>query len=493
MSNIDKSKFIGIFEMSFHKDTRIAQKLFADSQNNIDPYAYNANIYYLPRISNFHFYKKYFKIIFYFPKLLSLLKICIIFLKCINFIKNKKDLINLKIENIVIGDLIYDTIIRKHFVPTVKIKNISTKFEIFLAISKLIFWKDFFKSNQGKIKYMCASHSNYSIAIPLRVSLNNNIPTYIVNIETIYKLKKNKKFVGLHYPNLHIKAFSKIKNKKKFINFSKKKIYKRFEMGKGFDLPPTFKNIFYKSNKLKINISKEKINCLIALHDFFDAPNAKGTFIFNDFYEWISWLSNYSHSRSDINWYIKPHPSILEKEKQLKICKNINLKFNNGFLLDSNTSHKDLINKVDFALTCRGTIGYEYPFFGKPVIMASNKHNFIDYNFCSSSNSITNYEKKLNNIKKIIKNFKINKKEIYKFYFTQYFLFNSSSWVIDEYERSYNHNFKRQDPKSSRLSSKVIEKYYKKINDNKFVEPKIKIIKKFIKSNKFKLIYNDFI
>ena len=67
------------------------------------------------------------------------------------------------------------------------------------------------------------------------------------------------------------------------------------------------------------------------------------------------------------------------------------------------------------ALTCWGTIGFEYALLGIPVINASQNNPHINYNFNIHAKTLKEYEKILLNIKNI--KLKMNKNEIYEFYF----------------------------------------------------------------------------
>ena len=71
--------------------------------------------------------------------------------------------------------------------------------------------------------------------------------------------------------------------------------------------------------------SDNKKNILISCHDFTDAPNSYGKFIFKDFYEWINFLGEFSKNDKKYNWFIKPHPNPVNNE--LKIVENILLKY----------------------------------------------------------------------------------------------------------------------------------------------------------------------
>ena len=74
-------------------------------------------------------------------------------------LKNKNDLINLKINNIWVGDLIYDTFLKIKKVPTINIH--SEEFIKFFndAVYVFFYWNEFFKKNN--VKALIISHSTY--------------------------------------------------------------------------------------------------------------------------------------------------------------------------------------------------------------------------------------------------------------------------------------------------------------------------------------------
>ena len=101
--------------------------------------------------------------------------------------------------------------------------------------------------------------------------------------------------------------------------------------------------------------------------------------MFNDFIEWLEFLYKVS-KKTNYSWYIKTHPDYKPKTKYIL---NEFLKGKKEFkLLPPNYSHHQIINeKIDFALTTYGTIGWEYAALGIPVINASINNPHIGYSF----------------------------------------------------------------------------------------------------------------
>ena len=117
---------------------------------------------------------------------------------------------------------------------------------------------------------------------------------------------------------------------------------------------------------------------------------------------------------------------------------------------------------IDVVLTVYGTIGCEYPlFFNKPVINASLNNPHIGYKFNYHSKSIKDYEK-IKNLPYLIKNFSINQKEVYEYYYMQH---------LYKYKNIFYSNLMKFKNKKEKYSYLV--KCAQRINDNKILEKEI--------------------
>ena len=105
-------------------------------------------------------------------------------------IKSKKDILEIKLNSIKVGDLIYDGFLRENKLSTIDIK--SPEFENYLkkSIKLFLYWLNFFKNN--KVAAVVVSHSVYLTAIPLRP--NNTAPLYFLG--SICALNPSKDFLA---------------------------------------------------------------------------------------------------------------------------------------------------------------------------------------------------------------------------------------------------------------------------------------------------------
>ena len=85
-----------------------------------------------------------------------------------------------------------------------------------------------------------------------------------------------------------------------------------------------------------------------------------------------------------------------------KLPKSFIKKYPHIKLLPTNVGHKQLIKEgIDCVLTVIGSIGFEYPLFGIPVINASTKNATINFDFNIHLKSIAKFKSLLLNPKKI--------------------------------------------------------------------------------------------
>jgi hypothetical protein len=341
------------------------------------------------------------------------------------------NLLNLKIDNILIGDLIYDTYLKSFNAPTL---NINEKiFEDFFIyyVSLYYYWVDYFKKNS--VKSVIVVHASYFTGLPLRIASFNSIKAICASWTYAYSLYKERIYPHQNYLD-YKKIFQSLKNKKDLRKLSHKKIEARLNGGRlsAYSYLSSWtrnKNTEQTSINLNSIINKNKIRVLISPHLFSDSPHVYGKLLFDDCYQWLVFLLNLS-KRTNYIWFIKTHPDIknFSHDNSLNIIKDLLKSFPNVVLLESKTSHHYIINqiKIKAVFTMFGTVGHEYPYFNIPVINASVNNPHINNNFCINPRSKSELEKIILNISKI--KFKIDIKELIDFNYMHKIYFNKG-WL----------------------------------------------------------------
>ena len=336
---------------------------------------------------------------------------------------------NFKVNNVWIGDLIYDSYLKKFSLPTLNLD--SEEFKIFFKKSLMLFffWEEYFKKNF--IQGICVSHAVYLTGIPLRIANFRKIKCFSASNMNLYNLSSSinykKKFNGSdtdfrHYKKIFKKFSPKVQKKNILIG---KEILQDILIGKKkyFYL----KKKTYTSLRYKKETYTKKINIVIFSHNFVDSPHIYGNHIFTDFKEWFNFLGNIIDT-TDYNWFIKDHPTANEiTKKEIKNFLSKNPKVTH--LSKNFTNNKLLKLGIDYVLTVYGSIASEIPAYGISVINASRNNPHVDFRFSINPKNLKDYEKTLINLKKF--NNKINLNDLYLFHFMKYFFFRHNLFFCD--------------------------------------------------------------
>jgi len=348
--------------------------------------------------------------------------------------KSKKDIVDFKIKGVEIGDLIYDTYLKEKLIATIDLNDNNFQNFFINTLKVYLYWSDYLDKN--KIKSVVLSHTVYINAILLRIAIKRKIPCYQVNVHSIYFLNKKNKFAYVNFEN-YSKEFKKLSKKLKLVGLKKSRlrIKKRFSGKVGVDMHYSTKSAFhsvYYRRKILSNNKKTKV--IILTHDFIDNPHPyTNKMLFADYYEWLEFLFKLS-KKSDYEWYVKTHPDFHPLSE--KIINKLLLKYKNIKKISPKVSSKQIISeKIDCVLTVHGTAGWEYAYFGIPVINASKCNPHSSYNFNFHAKSINNYKYLITNFNKIKLKLNFDKKKISEFYLMHNIVNNDSNWIIEDFEK----------------------------------------------------------
>ena len=324
--------------------------------------------------------------------------------------------------------MLYDTYIRENNLVTIDINSNSFKKFIKKSVKLFFYWDDYFR--KYKVRSILATHSVYLTALPLRVAIKHNVSVFCVNFDKIYRLTNKRPLIFGNFED-YPEMFKNLsdKKKKKGLLLAKSQLQNRFKGKKDMLYKeseratggPITDGAYSNNSKVRKRVleSNNKFKILIAAHDFNDAPHVHKDLIFDDMYEWLNFLGKKSLDNKNFDWYIKLHP--VDFDSNYKKIQYFLSKYNKFKLLPKKVSHYQIIKEgINCVLTCYGSIGHEYPFFGIPVINAGhNPHIGYKFNFHPKNN------KEYETLFKQITPLKVNKqfnKQIYQFYMVRYYL-----------------------------------------------------------------------
>ena len=355
---------------------------------------------------------------FYSTNSIGLLKKMKNLLKSYMFLKKLhsiEDLIKSEYQNIIVGDLIYDSFLRFENKPTFKSNRSFLNF-IFYAnrlINSFTLCEDLLvKFDFKKVFCIYASYVNHGSVV--RCYLKNNIPVYTSGTEMkLFKLHTNGHlFESLDHENYNY-TFSNLKNKDELRELANSKLNQRFN-GKP-DLDYMFKSS-YSFNSDHLFDLYGQIDGVVFMHDFFDCVHLYNGMLFNDFYEWTEFLINLVLD-NNLKIAFKPHP--LEREESKDVSNFFKLKYPEIVWLDTEISNKTIFEAgIKFGTSVYGTVLSELAYHGIRSLSAGDNPT-VSFDFCASPINKAEYEDLIKNPLKI----KISdnyKSKVCEFYYMHY-------------------------------------------------------------------------
>jgi hypothetical protein len=314
-------------------------------------------------------------------------------------IKVKGDVLRYTYQGLELGIDFYDSYLRYCNEGTVRLEDpkfwdiVRTGFGIFL------FWEKYLEAHS--VKAVFASQPIYlRHGMLCRLAWSRGIPVINGSLAGFW-LDRHRNGVSekfLEYPEL-FRALPK-PTQVKGLRYARHLLQKRLAGTSPADLFYMKSSSFKDGEGVEIpQADSSSFKVVICSHDFFDNPRAQLGMIFEDYYEWLKFLGEFSE-KTDYIWYIKVHPNA--NDKAWEILRTLAERYRRLVLLPPGISHHQLVRSgVRVALTCYGTVAFEYPLLGVPVINATSNNPSIAYDFCHHARTPENYLRLLENLEQM--------------------------------------------------------------------------------------------
>ena len=329
------------------------------------------------------------------------------------------DIFRIEIDNIIIGDLVYDTYLRYFKKPTlIDFKDLDLEKIIEISINIFLSFQEILKSY--KIKCLFNSYTSYiAHGIVLRICLKNNIPVYIFGLDVgiIKKVEEDAPFNIQSYwvlsENLNLSDEK--------LNLAKEQLESRFS-GKIDSAVSYMRSSSFTERPLNPQIKSDfkinKRNVVIYAHDFYDQPHENRCLQFHDLFQFLNVTLNNLVEIENTTIWVKVHPNSIEDSKELTIELVKKFKVDHFKLLDSSISNLNIVQlKPDLIVTARGTIALEMAYFEIPVV-ALYDNPFVNFSFTHTCYDLNSFYEIIKGNKMISVNY--DKLNLYSFYYQSY-------------------------------------------------------------------------
>jgi hypothetical protein len=353
-------------------------------------------------------------------------------------ITEKKKVLQIKVKDVLIGDLVYDHYLRFFEKPTIDVNDVQLYNIIHYARLLVEYWIE--KLNKININFIVIPYTAYlHWGIIARVALNKNIK--VINIgSSLYILQTLEKIHPYHSKNFHLydKIWQSLEDKEQKLISAKSKLVNRLN-GSIDDLSYMKQSAYSTLSSNSLVKTKEK-NAIIFLHCFFDSPHIYGKGLFADFFEWVDHILNIAKENPNINYYLKQHPNGLEGNYEIvNYFKNKYITYENIIYLNKNVSNLEIIEfKPDTIFTFYGTVAHEFAYLQFPVILAGDSP-MKNYKFCYQPKNINEFNYYINEVGNYTIPYDYDDNDLLSFYYMHYIYF-TKKFNSDNFNLSKNFN-----------------------------------------------------
>jgi hypothetical protein len=310
-------------------------------------------------------------------------------------ISNQRDLLNLKIGKYEIGKYIYDSVLISFKIPEISKITIDIKKRILLEICYFYFFKNLL--NEYDVKTIVLGDNVYRYGLLFELAKYNEIECITpINLNTfsMRKYEFQEEF-NIHYRKPDNDILEKL-NKDIVQNYIDCYFTKRFSANiEQHDVQKAFSNnkkIYTRQEIIKQYKLKKNLPIVVIMsHIFCDAPHAYPDGLYNNYKEWLVNTIVNLKKNNKVNFLIKEHPSSeLYGEKGIinNILKDLNCEY---ALLKDDVHTLTILNEFDIVITCGGTIGQEFIYKSKPVVLAA-KPPYSGFGFTTEPKTKDEYE-----------------------------------------------------------------------------------------------------
>ena len=328
-----------------------------------------------------------------------------------------KDIFKYEINQIPIGDLLYDTYLRYRAQPT------------YLAADKAFIKKLIFKANLAFLKlnkinekyYFHSFYTSYSSylhhGIPVRFFLNKGAEVFSGQNNSQYN--KRLFISDMNHTENYLKfkkMYFEIEQNKKLLNFSDEDLKLRFSRDSNNSMKYLQTDTYNVRKDKKINLKQiDGLDGIVFLQDFYDSPHCWGKIAFDDFYKWTIYTLNVV-KKSNLKIGIKPHPnSWHNSQDSILVYERLKRKFPNVVWIDKDYPNKIIFNQIKFGISCTGTVLFELAYHGIKSICCGDPPG-KDFNFTINAKTRSEYKNILLNINNIkLPNYSKNDLLIYNY------------------------------------------------------------------------------
>ena len=333
-------------------------------------------------------------------------------------------LLNLKYDDLSVGDLVYDAHIRSRSGQNKVRKSTPILDESLTGAIKsqfgiLNYWNNLFSSCQAK--FFISTHATiYGRGLISRSLLrcNKNSVVLFAQNQILRRYETLDEIYDSHNMQISQKLFLYLWNhrRQKSVQLGKELLENTMGIKRSSSRKP-YPTDAYAGKKVytrvefceQLNLDPSLPIVIVASHVFNDCPHSYGLGLFVDYYEWLVETLKICAQIKSVNWIVKEHPKVGDVVMGYNVDKTAKQLVNNEYSVSPNIklapddlSNLSLIDFCHAIVTVSGTIAQELACFGIPSILAGSS-SYSECGYTHNPQSIQEYTELLHSIHELPK------------------------------------------------------------------------------------------
>jgi hypothetical protein len=300
---------------------------------------------------------------------------------------SSESLVDLAVDDVKVGDLIYDSYLRFKPAATVDLKSPYLWLVIWQALRDLRAARECIL--HAKPAMLLTTYSTYiQHGVAVRVALAAGIEVIAFgNYQEFYKRLQPEDWVHTRNPDGYRAGFAALEDAAAKVVQAERALSARLS-GK-IDTATAYmqRSAYASSADIPAGISGSLV---LFLHDFFDSPHCYRWMIFQDFWVWATFTLNLAR-RAGIKVFVKPHPNQIADSES--VVRDLKARYPEAVWLSAATSNLQLAQAgMVCAVTIYGTVAHEMAYLGIPCIAAGHNPH-ISFGFCHTARDRDEYRR----------------------------------------------------------------------------------------------------
>jgi hypothetical protein len=310
-------------------------------------------------------------------------------------LRNKKQLADLKLRDILVGDLILDSYLRFRPSPVVNIKDwylLVTIHQAYREINKAF---RFFKTFRPKIHLTSyTTYIQHGVASRVALSLGVRVVAF-GNYQDLSKTITPDSMGHARNFSLYAQDFEKLDGKAAKLELAGNNIRKRLD-GAIDNAIGYMKSSAYAIKTTDVPDVRGAV--VMFLHDFYDSNHVYDWMVFEDLWEWICFTVEHCE-KAGIPLIVKPHPNQLAgSESDFSKLQKL---YPNMRMISPDVTNRQLADAgMACAITVRGSVASEMAYMGIPSISAGNNPH-VSFDTFFTPRTPEEYAKLLDNYREL--------------------------------------------------------------------------------------------